>query len=383
MAGTGAPAAAQPGFFPSIALIRAAAALLVVYDHFLGIWPERNGVAFAPAQMMERWVFQPLSLMQHGGAFAVALFFMVSGFIIVCVGLRESRRTFAIRRALRIYPPLWLSIAFLLAAFIPALALSDAPGLRGFQINQVLAQDNPVPYVLAAMSLVNYLIGTPAVNGVAWTLIIEVLFYLAILALLPLLRARPRFAIAVAFAGLVLLQVFAKANSVVFLVAVNGVYVSYLFLGTLVYLRWAQRIGSAFFVVGTAAFWALFLHGVDRYVAQPPWTLAGYGVSYAFAWFAFIALLLVDRHVRLDPVTAFFSKISYSLYLNHGGLGILGLTLLAPRLGYPLALVVTFAAVVAISALSYRIAELPSQRLARRLTAGGAGPEAAPRVSPT
>ena len=368
MAGTAVPAAPPPGFFPSIALIRALAALLVVYDHFLGIWPARNKLAFAPAQFVERWVFEPLGLMQHGGAFAVALFFMVSGFIIVCVGVRESPRTFAVRRALRIYPPLWLSILLLLLAFVPALALSDSPGLRGFQINEVLAKENPVPYVLAAMSLGNYLIGTPAVNGVAWTLIVEVLFYVCVFALLPLLRSRPRVAIAAAFAGLVLLQVVAKTNAVVFLIAVNGVYVTYLFLGTLVYLRYAQRIGNAFFVIGTAAFWALFMFGVNRYVAQPPWTVTGYGVSYAFAWFAFVALLLADRHIRLDPVTAFFSRISYSLYLNHGGLGILGLTLLAPRLGYPIALLVTFAAVVAISAASYRYVELPSQRLARRLT---------------
>jgi len=368
MAGTGGPAASPPGFFPSIALIRAVAALVVVYDHLLGIWPERNNVTFAPAQAIERWVFQPLAIMQHGGAFAVALFFMVSGFIIVCVGVRESAGTFSIRRALRIFPPLWVSIALLLAAFIPALALSDSPGLRGFQINEVLAQPNPWAYVLAAMTLVNYLIGTPAVNGVAWTLIIEVLFYLSVLALLPLLRSRPRIAIVAAFAGLCLLQIVAKTNTFVFLVAVNGVTVTYLFLGTLVYLRHAQRIGNLFFVLATAAFWALFLHGVDRYVAQPPWTLAGYGVSYAFAWLCFVALLLVDRHIRLDPVTNFFSKISYSLYLNHGGLGILALTLLAPILGYPFALVVTFAAVVAISAASYRFVELPSQAWARRLT---------------
>ena len=316
MAGTAVPATAPPGFFPSIALIRAVAALLVVYDHFLGIWPARNNVSFAPAQAIERWVFQPLALMQHGGAFAVALFFMVSGFIIVCVGVRESARTFVIRRALRIYPPLWVSIALLLAVFTLALAVSDAPGLRGFAINEVLAKPEPLPYVLAAMTLLNYLIGTPAVNGVAWTLIIEVLFYLAVLALLPLLRSRPRIAIGVALAGLVLLQVVAKTNAVVFLLAVNGTYVAYLFLGTLVYLRYAQRVGNAFFVVATAAFWALFLYGVDRHVAQPPWTLAGYGVSYAFAWFTFVALLLVDKHIRLDRVTTFFSRISYSLYLS-------------------------------------------------------------------
>jgi peptidoglycan/LPS O-acetylase OafA/YrhL len=374
MAGTGSPAAAPAEFFPSIALIRAVAALLVVYDHFLGVWPEHNGVTLPVAQAVERWVFAPLHIMMNGGAFGVALFFMVSGFIIVYVGQRESRRSFAIRRALRIYPPLWISIALLLAAYGLAHAASDALGLPRFAIHDVLQSANPVPYVLAAATLGNYLIGTPPVNGVAWTLIIEVLFYATVLALLPLLKARPRTAMAVAFAGLALLQAIARTSAVVFLVAVNGVYVTFLFLGSLVYLRWAGKIGNGFFVLATAAFWGLFLHGIARIVLQPPWTLSGYGVSYAFAWFAFVALLLVDRHLRLPRIPAFFSRISYSLYLNHGGLGMLALTLLYPRTGFVVAFAIAFAAVVAISAASYRWVEVPSQRLARRLTTRAEAP---------
>jgi peptidoglycan/LPS O-acetylase OafA/YrhL len=238
----------------------------------------------------------------------------------------------------------------------------------------VLQSANPWPYVLAALTLGNYLIGTPPVNGVAWTLIIEVLFYLTVLLLLPLLKARPRTAIVLAFAGLALLQAIARTNAVVFLVAVNGVYVTFLFLGSLVYLRWAQKIGNGFFVLATAAFWGLFLYGIAKIVLQPPWTLSGYGVSYAFAWFAFVALLLVDRRLRLPRIPAFFSRISYSLYLNHGGLGMLALTLLYPRTGFVVAATIAFVMVVAISTASYRWVEVPSQRLARRLTAR---PEAA------
>ncbi|MBK9117538.1 MAG: acyltransferase [Betaproteobacteria bacterium] len=371
MAGTGGPAHAPAEFFPSIALIRAVAALLVVYDHFVGIWPARNGVAVPAGALLERWVFEPLHVMQHGGAFGVALFFMVSGFIIVHVAQRESRRTFAVRRALRIYPPLWTSMALLLAVFAIALAASDAPGLRGFQINDVLAQANPWPWVLAAATLGNYLIGTPAVNGVAWTLVIEVLFYATVLLLLPLLKARPRTAIVAAFAGLAALQAVARTHAFVFLLAVNGVYVTYLFLGSLVWLRWSGRVGNGFFVVATAAFWGLFVWGVAKLALQPPWTLSEYGVSYALAWLAFVGLLLCDRQIRVPRVPLFFSRISYSLYLNHGGLGMVALTLLYPHTGYPAALALTFAAVVAISAASYRWVELPSQRLARRLTARG------------
>jgi len=366
MAGTGAPAASTREFFPSIALIRAVAALIVVYDHLCGIWPERANHTSTFAHWVDTWVLEPLSLMQHGGAFAVALFFMVSGFIIVYVGVRESPRAFVIRRALRIYPPLWLSMAILLACYVPALMMSEAAGIRGFAIVHVLAKENPWPEVLAAATLMNYLLGTSTVNGVAWTLIIEVLFYLLVLALLPLLRTRPRLAIVAAFAVLVALATFAKSNMYVFLLAVNSIYVTYLFLGTLVYLRYTQRIGNVFFVAGTVAFWGLFMYGINAHIAQPPWTLSGYGVSYALAWLVFVALLLVDKHIRLDPVTRFFSRISYSLYLNHGGLGMLSLSLLVPYLGYRVALLITFAAVVAVSAASYRFVELPSQRLARR-----------------
>ncbi len=368
MAGTGAPTAAPAGFFPSIALIRGVAALLVAWDHLFNVWPQRNGIELRAVGFVERWVLEPLALMQHGGAFAVALFFMVSGFIIVAVGVRESGRSFAIRRALRIYPPLWASCALLLVAVPVAVALTGARGLEGYAINVVIAKDNPWPTIALALTLVNYLVGTPAINGVAWTLIIELLFYLGVLALLPLLRTRPRAAIGVAFAFLLALHAVAKTHWIVFLVAVNGTYVTFLFLGTLVYLRHAGRIGNAFFVGMTALFWGLFILGVARHVAQPPWTVAGYGVSYAFAWLVFVALLLVDRHLRLGPVLDFYSRISYSFYLNHGGLGFIALAVLVPAVGFPAAVAITLAFVTAVSAASYRFVELPSQRLARRLT---------------
>ncbi len=372
MAGTGAPASGGQAFFPSIALIRAVAALMVVYDHFVGVWLERNKVAFAPAQFVDRWLFEPLHVMEHGGSLAVAMFFLVSGFVIVYVGERESRRSFAIRRLLRIYPPFWVSVALLLVAYGITFAVSDAPGLRGYAIAKAVLEGNAVGNVLAALSLGNFLIGTPAVNGVAWTLIVEVLFYVAVCSLLPLLRDRPKLALTLAFAVLAGLQVVAKANAYVFLLSVNSVYVGYLFLGTLVYFRWAGRIGNAAFTIGSLAFAGLFLRGLAEFIVQPPFTLSGYGVSYLLAWLVFVILLLLDSHIRLGRVTTFFSRISYSLYLNHGGLGLLAITLLYPWLGYPTSLALAFAGVVAVSAASWRYVELPSQRLARRLTASPA-----------
>ena len=235
--------------------MRAVAALLVVYDHLVGMWLQRNRVSWRPSELADRWIFDPLHLMSHGGALAVALFFMVSGFVIVYVAQRETRRDFAIRRALRIYPPFWLSCLLFAAVYVAATTVSSEPGLRGFAVEQALTQPNPLLATLAALTLGNYLIGTPPINGVAWTLVIEVLFYIAVALLLPLLKARPRLAIGVAFGVLAFSQWIAKTNVVIFLLAVNGVHVAYLFLGSLVYLRWAGRIGTRFFVLATVAFW--------------------------------------------------------------------------------------------------------------------------------
>jgi peptidoglycan/LPS O-acetylase OafA/YrhL len=356
-------------FLPSIALMRALAALAVVYDHLVGIWFERSGATWRPAQFLDTWLFEPFHIMAHGGALAVAVFFLVSGFVIVYVGERESRRSFAIRRALRIFPPLWVSILLLLGAHLALAAFGGANGVQEYAVAKVLSSPNPLQYIAAAMTLVNYIIGTPPVNGVAWTLIIEVMFYAVVFTLLPVLRTRPRTAIVAAVAMLAGLQVIAKANGVVFLIAVNSVYVCYLFLGSLIYLRWAGRIGNRFLLAGSVAFAALFLHGLRAYVVQPPFTFTDYGVSYTYAWLIFVGIVLLNERIRLGAVTDFFSRISYSLYLNHGGLGLLALAVLVPRLGYSISLMLAFAMVVGISTLSHRWVEVPSQRWARRLTA--------------
>ena len=288
MAVSGPSPSASREFLPSIALMRALAALVVIYDHLVGIWLERNGVGWRPARFLDTWLFEPFHIMAHGGGLAVAVFFLVSGFVIVYVGQRESSAKFAIRRALRIYPALWVSILLLLAAYSAVMLAGATRGLDEYAVMQVLRNPAPLGYIAAAMTLLNYIIGTPPINGVAWTLVVEVMFYAVVLALLPLFRTRPRTAILAAFALLTFLQVVAKTNSVVFLITINGVYVSYLFLGSLVYLRWAGRIGNAFLLVMSVAFAALFLHGVRAWVAQPPFTFADYGVSYGFAWLIFV-----------------------------------------------------------------------------------------------
>lgn len=348
--------------------LRGIAATLVVYDHLVGMWLGWAKVRFLPAELLQRWVFGPLHLMQHGGALGVALFFLLSGFVISLAAQRERAAVFTLRRLLRIYPPLWASIAFIFALYgLLRLAQPETGLWQHLFVPAGLRSVPDVPHVLASMSLLNYLVAWPPINGVAWTLIIEMLFYLWVALLIVPWRRWPRMALTISGLALALLQWQAHASATVFLLAVNGVYVSYLLLGACWYFLWSGRIGWPSFATFSLLLWLLFLRGIDQIVAQPPFTFTDYAVSYAFAWVLFGFVLHLHQRWQPGLHWLMLGKISYSLYLYHGALGLITLDLLTPALGFPLALLATLTIVLIVSYVAWRLIELPSQKLAHRV----------------
>jgi len=101
-----------------------------------------------------------LTVLWAGGAFGVVLFFLISGYVVTLALFRETPRQFAIRRFFRIYP------AFTVALLVSYLVLPPPP------LNEFFGQ----------LSLLGDFFSTPfALEGVDWTLRIEVLFYICLL----------------------------------------------------------------------------------------------------------------------------------------------------------------------------------------------------------
>ncbi|MDD2746869.1 MAG: acyltransferase [Acidithiobacillus ferrooxidans] len=366
-----APSPERGHRLPLLQALRGLAALLVVYDHLVGMWPRWHHLHWGPAVFVNRWVFTPLGIMMHGGALGVALFFLLSGFVISMAAQRENRWQFFLRRALRIFPPFWVSVAFIIAMY--GLLWTAHAWVGGDWVGRLFTPPGllvslDISHLLANVSLLNYLLGWPPINGVAWTLIIEALFYLWAGLILPLLQTRPRAALFLSWTAIALLQWQAHAGMHIYLLAANAVYLTFLFLGVCLYFFWAGRIGRWSFVFASIAFWGLFLHGTAHIVAQAPYTLTGYGVSYGLAWLLFALLLLVEGRVRPWAALTRIGDISYSLYLYHGAAGLVLLSLLTPALGYPIALALALIAAVTCSWLSWRYVERPSQGLARHVT---------------
>ncbi len=131
--------------------LRGLAALLVVGFHYTTRYQDLYGHTSAPLLSLP-W-----------GHYGVNLFFMISGFVIFMT-LERTRRPmdFVVSRFSRLYPAYW-------GALLLTFALTHLLGLPGKEVGW--------PTLLANVTMLQELAGVAHVDGVYWTLTVELLFY--------------------------------------------------------------------------------------------------------------------------------------------------------------------------------------------------------------
>jgi peptidoglycan/LPS O-acetylase OafA/YrhL len=139
----------------------AAAAVVVFHYAFRG----------AAADGLSPLSYPPLMPAAQYGYLGVELFFMISGFVILMSAADGSLRRFFVSRVVRLYPAFWACCTLTaLALWIgghPALHV----GWRQYLLNLTMLGD---------------FIGTPRVDGVYWSLFVEIRFYLWVALILAL-----------------------------------------------------------------------------------------------------------------------------------------------------------------------------------------------------
>ena len=324
--------------------LRGLAALAVVLFHYTTRYEELYG--------HER----TLLLSVPWGHYGVQLFFGISGFVIfMTLDRTRSLTDFAVSRASRLYPAYWTAMALTTAAMLIA-------GMDDLLVS-------PAAFAVNATMLQGF-VGAASVDGVYWTLGVELAFY-AIMAALFQLRLLGRIEpLLLAWMSLHWFWTFAPT----FL----GFEPSWL-LGTIVI-----QAHIPFFAIGIAAFRL-------RSAAEPGWALAviaaalttiaacdGFAAAAVAALSAALLLLVALRGVvpglGARPLV-WLGAISYSLYLLHQYIGFAIIARLeAAGLDPHAAVAATLAAMLLLAAAVTYFVERPALKAIRTWYRGRSAP---------
>ena len=318
--------------------LRGLAALCVVLVHYTVVYQlMRPMVAWVvaappydgPVAPVAHWIMPPWF---DAGAFGVALFFLISGFVIPFSLAGTSAWRFLGARALRIYPTFWAGLAVQYSAVAVGGAYWGRPIVFGWQT-----------FLLNGL-LVNSLVGTGSVDLVSWTLCIEVKFYLLMALLRPLVlghRVWPLMLVAaiapvftIGLRGTLPADLVTEAMYLVFMLA--GVLFHYHHGGA---LRTRGLLAGCLALAVSVGFcWA---NGPDAAV----WPSKPANYVYALALFG--ACYALRGRFRRSALLDALAAISYPLYLVHSVLGftVMSFLTMGLRVPYPAAAVLAFATV--------------------------------------
>ncbi len=291
-AATTATATDQASRLHGVDALRGVAAVLVLLFHFTTRYDQKFGHASAPLFSVP-W-----------GYLGVNLFFMVSGFVIFMTLDRLTRpMDFLVSRLSRLYPAYWVAacLTFATLSFFPEIGKTISSG-----------------HALTNILMFEGLFGVPPIDGVYWTLEVELLFYWAMFLLwLSVGLGKPQrwlglwLLLSVGYGLAGRLGINTPYVAAQFLILP---YIPYFALGMLLYLRFqgARFRWPVEGLLGLAAILAIGL--IDS-----PLRL----VSTAAFLAAFYVLVIakIFRGNRVVALAARVGAISYPLYLLHENIG--------------------------------------------------------------
>jgi peptidoglycan/LPS O-acetylase OafA/YrhL len=345
--------------FAYIDALRGLAALAVCGVHFYADPSYHQTLQ----RLFPRWLGYSIAT----GSVGVQVFFVLSGFVIAH-SIRGSRVTarflgnFALRRSLRLDPPYWTAIFVVLALNAIGRRVLHDTGFPQPSVGEVVLN---MFYLPRAAGYDHFIV------TVAWTLAIEIQFYLVLVSVVGLAQRVGRgrvlgyptagyalFFTALAAAGLACNYGLLHLSYNIFLVPWM-----LFFLGVLAWWSLERSVWRGWFwVYATLTALAYFHEGDVRNLL---------GVATATSIYVGGMLKKLYGWLNVAPLQ-FLGRISYSLYLGHAMVGQKTIKLGHRFLGdSPVAAVGLFLGAFVVSicfaSLMYRWVERPSVRLAKRI----------------
>jgi peptidoglycan/LPS O-acetylase OafA/YrhL len=351
--------------------LRGIAAVLVVIYHFTARWSaQENGESLYP---YGDHLLEALPFLNLLGLYGVSLFFLISGFVIMMTLERSTGiADFAVRRASRLWPTM-----FVCATLTTLLISVSGIHLRFQSISHWEIQ--PLEYLSSIIfvdpaftgSLLK-IDGLRWVDGVYWTLWVEVRFYALVALLYWLSAGGQRFVGAwlliqtVSVLILAMIELTSQDPHWIFNLIFQPYHLSWFSLGICGLLYWKRRVSAPMITLAGISFIGIMLSGrltamqMDN-IPSLHSVLVDLAVIFTFGVFLVRspAMLLFKNRWAITLGLA-----SYPLYMFHERVGTIGMTALND-LGVPpfVILPVMFAAVIGFALLLHRFVENPSKAL--------------------
>jgi len=288
--------------FYEIDLLRFLAAMAVVFFHYTF-----RGYAEGAYSPIE---FPVINEFSRYGYLGVNLFFIISGFVILLSAMNRTAISFASSRFIRLYPAFWAGVT--LSAIVIYFF-----GMPHFSVG--------MSQYLMNMTMISGYLGIEHIDGVYWTLLVELKFYALIFLLLLINKIKQ-------------IEYFLAAWLVV--VFINAVVPLPKIISFLVFPEWAALFisGALFYLIyingfnvfrGIMLFCAYLLalyYGIQEVNEVSRYYSSSFSITVALFWISFFYLIFVliilnkMSWIRSDKLVK-IGLLTYPLYLVHQNIG--------------------------------------------------------------
>ncbi len=284
-----------------IDLLRFFAALSVVFYHYAF-----RGYAADGLSLM---AYPSLAPLAKYGSLGVELFFMISGFVILMTVAHGNLKGFVVSRIARLYPAFWACCTITFATIILIGAPKYSASLSQYLIN---------------MTMLSKFVGVPAIDGVYWSLFVEMRFY-ALIAIVLFIRKIDQTQLLLMFwlTGSIILEIL-PINKLRYLLIVD--YSAYFIAGAICFLIWSKGI-SVSRVCMLLVSWILGIYqaikGLSQIEKHYNTTMSSYVVAGIITSFYVIMFLVSIRRTGYIGRNRWLiaGALTYPVYLLHQNIG--------------------------------------------------------------
>lgn len=310
-------------------MLRGGAALVVMISHllimfYLGNDAVSQSFPYLMQVVVDTVDFQFLSNINrifiqvnlNLGAYGVAIFFLISGFVISLSLEHKSVKDFVVKRLFRIWPTyvVGFSLTFLMIWFYTRAFNIEFP----YNVKDYLIQ----------ISLLRDWFWKPSIDGVSWTLEVELKFYLVMCIIFYFRKAQNKHVVGMTCLILFLCNFFTNflmddlltchlilyriLNTIQF----SNINILFMLLGVCVYNRYQKYWTSEEFIEMLVKIYLLLIFSVVFSVHKS--TLQLYTSSYLFSLLTFLVGYIFRDRWKAFKFLNFFGEISYPFYIVHG-----------------------------------------------------------------